>query len=35
MSSIQSYDFMTPVEDIIIPEEAIAEATQVDEAQMD
>ena len=35
MSSIQNYDFMTPVEDIIIPEEVIAEATQVDEAEMD
>ena len=35
MSSIQNYDFMTPVEDIIIPEEAIAEATQVDETEMD
>lgn len=35
MSSIQNYDFITPVEDTIIPEEAIAEAEQVDEAQMD
>ena len=35
MSSIQNYDFMTPVEDIIIPKEVIAEAEQVDETEMD
>ena len=34
-TATQSYDFTTPVDDIIIPNEVIAEATQVDESQMD
>lgn len=34
-TATQSYDFTTPVDDIIIPEEVIAEATQGDLAQLD
>jgi len=34
-TATQSYDFTTPVDDIIIPEEVIAEARQADLLELD